>query len=345
MQKYILRLSFLLAGVALLAACGGGSSATLSSDDIAVVGDQHITQEQYNELLAQAKLSFKQNGRTFPKQGTTDFEAVKTEVINLLVQESEREQRAQTEGIKITNQQISNRLASIKKQYFGGDQKKYLAQLKKEQLTEAQVRQSIKQQLIAEALENKVTGNIKVTDAEVHNYYKNHAQSYASPESRSVRYILVKSKPTADQLYNQLKNGTSKTWCTLAKKYSLDPSSKGNCGQSSFTKGQTVAVFDKLLFSAPDNQVQKPIHSPQYGWFVIEPTSKVKQKSVTPEAKVTSSIRQTLLGQKKTTAVNNWASGLQKSYCKGSKIAYQTGYQPSPDPCAPPATTNATTTG
>lgn len=346
MQKLILRLSFLLVAAALLAACGGsGSSASLSSDDVAVVGDQHISQDQYNELLAQAKLSFKQNGRAFPKQGTTDFEAVKTQVIDLLVQESEREQRAASEGIKVTDKQISNRLASIKKQYFGGDQKKYLAQLKKEQLTEAQVRQSIKQQLIAEALENKVTSNIKVTDADVHTYYQQHQQSYSSPESRSVRYILVKSKPTADQIYAQLQNGTDKTWCTLAKKYSLDPSSKGSCGVGSFTKGQTVAVFDKLLFSAPINKVQKPIHSAQYGWFVLEPTSKVKPKSISSEAKVASSIRQTLLSQKKTTAVNNWASDLQKSYCKGSQISYQTGYQPSPDPCTPPTTTNATTTG
>ena len=51
------------------------------------------------------------------------------------------------------------------------------------------------------------------------------------------------------------------------------------------------------------------------------------------------------MAQKKTTAVNNWASDLQKSFCKGSKISYQTGYQPSPDPCAPPTSTNATTTG
>ena len=35
-----------------------------------------------------------------------------------------------------------------------------------------------------------------------------------------------------------------------------------------------------------------------------------------------------------------------KSYCKGGKIKYQAGYQPTPDPCASLATaTNTTTTG
>src|ERR1700750_845092 len=80
MQKHTLRLSMLLASAllfaAFLAACGGGgSSSFVSSDDVAVVGGQEITKQQYAQLLAQAKLSFKQNGRAFPKQGTTEYEA------------------------------------------------------------------------------------------------------------------------------------------------------------------------------------------------------------------------------------------------------------------------------
>lgn len=347
MRKHIIRLSSLLAGAALLAvllaACGGSSGASLASDDVAVVGNQHITQQQYDQLLAQAKLSFKANGRAFPKQGSTEYEAVRTQVIGLLVQEAEREQRAASEGIKITDQQIANRLAAIKKQYFGGSQKKYLAQLKKQQLTQAQVSQSIRQQLIADALENKVTGDIKVSDSDVHTYYKQHLQAYSQPESRNVNYILVKSQQTANSLFTQLKSGTAKTWCTLAKKYSLDPGSKQSCGKGTFTKGRTVPEFDKVLFSAPTNKVQPPIHSKQYGWFVIEPTSTIKAKSLTPEATVAAEIRQTLLGQKKTTAVNDWVTKLQKSYCSG-KISYRAGYAPSPDPCTV-TTTNATTTG
>ena len=115
MQKRTFRLSMLLASAllfaALLAACGGGSSSSsVSSDDVAVVGGTQITKQQYAQLLAQAKLSFKQNGRAFPKQGTTEYEAVKAQVMNLLVQEQEREHEAKTLGIVVTDKQITNRL-------------------------------------------------------------------------------------------------------------------------------------------------------------------------------------------------------------------------------------------
>ncbi len=343
MQKHMFRLSILLAGAALLAACGGGGSGSLSGSDVALVGKSHITKKQFDDLMAQAKLSFKQNGRAFPKAGTTEYAAVKTQVVNLLVQQSERQQRADSLGIKITDKQVSDRLDQIKKQYFGGSQKKYLAQLKKQELTEAQVRESIKGQLIATALENKVTKSIKVSDGEVHDYYLQHSQDYAKAQSRDVRYILVKSKQTADQLYGQLKNAPDKTWCTLAKKYSLDPSSKSSCGNGNFSKGQTVPEFDKVLFSAPNRKVHTPVHNAQYGWFVIEPTSIIHPRSVTPEKTVAAQIRQTILDQKKTTAVNDWATGLTKSFC--SQVSYQADFTPSPDPCTAGTTTNATTTG
>jgi SurA N-terminal domain/PPIC-type PPIASE domain len=344
MQKHILRLSFLLAGAAMLAACGGGgSSSSLSGDDVAVVGNQHITQAQFAAMMLQAKQAFKTNGRAFPKQGTTDYETVKSQVVNLLVQQAEEEEKAAAEGITVTNQQISNRLDAIKKQYFSGSQAKYLAAIKKQNLTDAQVHQEIKLQLIQTALEDKATKTITISDSDVHNYYQQHQSDYSKAQSRDVRYILVKTQASAEQLFKQLQSGSKQTWCTLAKKYSLDPGSKNACGQGSFTKGQTVPEFDKVLFSAPTNKVHAPIHNAQYGWFVLEPTSAVKPSSVTPEAKVAATIRQSLLQTQKQTAVQNFAASLQKSYCSG-KIKYESGYQPSPDPCTV-TTTNATTTG
>ena len=330
---------------ALLAGCGGGGSASLKKDDVAVAGKVHVTKAEYDALLAQAQRSFKQQGRPFPKQGTTEYETVKSQAVTLLIQQAEREAKADSMGIKITNADVDKRLAEIKKQYFQNKESKYQAQLKKQHLTDASVRNDIRSQLISEAVFNKVTSSVKVSDSEVHDYYTTHPQLYTQPQSRDVRYILVKKKSDADSVYAQVKSGGDAAWCRLAKKYAKDASGQ-NCGKATFTKGQTVAAFDTVAFSQPTKVVHAPIYDPtQYkSWFVIEPLSSVKPRQSTPEKQVATSIKQQLLQTKKNQAMTDWVSSTTKSFCSGSQIKYQVGYTPSPDPCAV-TTTSATSTG
>ncbi|HEX4677928.1 MAG TPA: SurA N-terminal domain-containing protein [Gaiellaceae bacterium] len=330
----------------LLAGCGGGSSASLSSGDVAVVGDIHVTKPQFDALIAQAQRSFQQQNRPFPKQGTTEYQTVKGQAITLLVQQAEREAKASSMGIKISTSDIDKRLTQIIKQYFHGKQSEYKAQLKKQKLTDTQVRNDIRSQLISEAVFNKVTSSATVSNSEIHAYYVAHPQLYSQPQSRDVRYILVKQKADAESVYRQVKAGGDKAWCTLAKKYAKDASGQ-NCGKATFTKGQTVAAFDKIAFSQPTKVVHAPIYDPtQYkSWFVIEPLGAVKPRQSTPEKQVSTSIKQQLLQTKKNQAMTDWVASTTKSFCSGSKIKYQAGYTPSPDPCTVTTTTNATTTG
>jgi peptidyl-prolyl cis-trans isomerase C len=330
----------------ILAGCGGGSSASLSSGDVAVVGNVHVTKPQFDALIAQAQRSFKQQNRPFPKQGTTDYETVKGQAITLLVQQAEREAKATSMGIKISNSDVDKRLTQIIKQYFHGKQSEYKAQLKKQKLSDTQVRNDIRSQLISEAVFNKVTSSATVSNSEIHDYYVAHPQLYSQPQSRDVRYILVKKKADAESVYAQVKAGGDKAWCTLAKKYAKDASGQ-NCGKATFTKGQTVAAFDKIAFSQPTKVVHAPIYDPtQYkSWFVIEPLANVKPRQSTPEKQVATSIKQQLSQTKKNQAMTDWVSSTTKSFCSGSKIKYQAGYKPSPDPCTVTTTTNATTTG
>jgi parvulin-like peptidyl-prolyl isomerase len=274
--------------------------------------------------------------------------------VTLLVQQAEREEKATSDGVKVTDKQIDARLVQIKKQYFpcndpkAKDQaqcreKKYQAQLKTQHLTNEQVRQDIRAQLISEAVFNKVTKGVTVSDSDVHDYYIGHPQLYSRAQTRDVRHILVKTKASADSIYAQLKAGNTQTWCTLAKKFSQDPSSKDACGKLTVSKGQTVAEFDKVAFTQRTNVVHAPVHNAQYGWFVIEPLSNIHPRSTTPEKQVSATIKQQLVQQKKNQAMTDWVSSLSKDFCSGSKIKYQVGYKPSPDPCAS-TTTNATTT-
>ena len=331
---------------ALLAGCGSSSSAKLGNDDIAVVGGQHVSQKAFVALLARAKHSYQQQGQKFPKQGTTQYETVKGQVVSLLVQEAEREQEAASMGIKVTDKQVADRLDQIKKQYFGGSETKYQAQLKKQGITDDAVRNDIKAQLVSEGIFNKVTKDAKVSKQEIHDYYTSHKSLYQQPETRDVRYILVgKNKATAESVYRQLQAGNVQTWCTLAKKYAKDSSGQ-NCGKATFTKGQTVAAFDQIAFSQPTKVVHAPIYDPtQYkSWFVIEPLTPVKPRQSTPEKQVATSIKQQLQQTKKNQAMTDWVSSTTKGFCSGSQIKYQVGYTPSPDPCTV-TTTNATTTG
>ncbi len=339
-------LIILAAGV--LAGCGGGgSSAKLSPDDVAVVGSTHITTADLATNLNRAKIGYKQQGQTFPKQGSDNYQTVRDSVVTLLVEQAELTEKASSMGITVTNADITARFDFLKKQYFGGSEKKLLAAAKKQGYDSAAAvrRDVIKPQLVSEKVQKQIVKDVKVSDADVDAYYKSNPSLYSQPESRDIRYILVgKSKATAQSVYRQLANGTDKTWCTLAKRYAKDSSGQ-NCGKATFSKGQTVPIFDTTAFTSPAGKVVKPFFDPtQYkAWFVIEPLGPVKPKSTTPEKQVAAQIRQTLLGNKQKQAISDFSKSLTKSYCSGSKIRYQVGYAPLQDPCTA-TTTNATTT-
>jgi parvulin-like peptidyl-prolyl isomerase len=326
-------LSPLVLVVALVAGCGGGGggSADLQSDDAAVVGDSHVAKSEIDNLMSQAKLSYKSQGRTFPKVGTSEYTQIRNQAVTLLVQQAERETKADDMGVKVSDADVNKRLDQIKKQYFGGSQKKYEQQLKKQHLTDTQVRKEIRTQLISEGVFKKVTTKIKVSSDDVHSYYIQHPQLYAQPQSRDVRHILVKSKALADQIRSQLANGAD--FAKLAKKYSQDPGSKSQGGKLTVSKGQTVPPFDKAAFSLKTNEISQPVKT-TYGWHIIQPLSNVRPRKTTPEKQVKSSIEQQLVQQKKNEAMTAWVNSLTKSYCKGDKIKYQVGFKPSPDPCA-----------
>jgi len=323
----------LLAALVAVLAAGCGSSSgpkSVESDSVAVVGDQPVTKVAFTALIAQAKKSYTAQKRPFPKQGTQQYKTLQDQAIQYLIQREEFEQKAGDLGVDVSDGQVDKRLTQIKKQYFGGSDPKYRKQLKAQGLTEAQVRDDIRAQLISEGIFKKVTNNVKVTDADAKAYYTSHLSQYSQPESRDVRHILVNSKKLADDIEGQLKSGGN--FAALAKKYSKDPGSAAQSGKLTVSRGQTVPPFDKAAFSLKTNQVSAPVKT-QYGWHIIEPLSAVKKAKQTPFTQVEASIKQQLSQQKKNDAMTKWVDQTRKDFCNG-KLSYQVGYQPLPDPCA-----------
>src|SRR5437867_11606638 len=278
-----LTITFLLAAVAaVLAGCGGGGG-QVPSGAVAQVDNQTITQSQFDQLLEQAKRSYKIQKRPFPKAGTTDYEALKTQAVAYLVQRAEFAQEADNLGVSVSDKEINDRLTQIKKQFLGGSEARYQKQLKQQGLTEAQVKDDIKNELIQEKIFKKVTADAKVGDADVKKYYDQHNSQYGTPEQRDVAHILVKNKSLADKLYDRLKAGAS--FAALAKKYSQDPGSKTNGGKLTISKGQTVPQFDHVAFALQTGALSKPVHT-QFGWHIIQALKPTTPRKSTPFSQV-----------------------------------------------------------
>jgi foldase protein PrsA len=328
-MRYLKPTLLLATSAAVLAGCGGNSS--VPSSAVATCGNQTITNEQYNSLIDQAKRSYKVQKRAFPKAGSTEYETLKNQAVGYLVQRCEFADEANTLGIKITDKQVADRLAQIKKQYFSNSETKYKAQLKTQGLSEQQVTDDIKAQLVSELIFKKVTSNVKVDDPAVKKYYDSHLSQYGTPEQRDIAHILVKKKPLADSLYAQIKAGAD--FGTLAKKYSQDPGSKAQGGKLTISKGQTVAPFDAMAFVLKTGAVSRPVKT-EFGYHIIKALGPIKPAKTTPFKQVKESIRQQLLQQQKNTAMTTWVNKVKKDFA--GKVHYQAGY-------APPTTTSGAT--
>jgi foldase protein PrsA len=334
-----LRLFGFVALPLLIVGCGGTSTASLGSDDVAVVGTHEITKDQFQQLMARAKKSYDAQKRPFPKPGSTEYEQLKGQAITFLVQQAEVEEQGSSLGVDVSDKDVDKEIARYKKQFYGGSDARYEKAVKQQGLTDEQARQAIRQQLISQRVFKKVTGDVKVSDSDIKAYYNSHKSQYVQPESRDVRHILVPKKSLADSLYAQLKSGAD--FAKLAKRYSKDPGSAANGGKLTVSKGQTVPEFDKTAFSLKKGELSKPIKT-QYGYHIIQALSGIKPATTTTLEKVRASIRQQLEQQRKNDKITKWLEDTKKDYCNG-KIKYQVGYQPNPDPCATLTGTTATT--
>src|SRR6185312_6355939 len=220
--------SLMLAAAALavltVVAAGCGGTDEVPPDAVAVVDGTPISKSTLDELLTRTKKTYAAQKRQFPKAGTPEYQSLQTQAVAFLVQRAEYAREADKLGVKVTDAQIQKKVDDVKKQYFGGNQKKFEAGLKAQSYTLAALRDDARAQLVSEGIYKDITGNAKISDAEAQQYYDQNIDRYKVAESRVVRHILVKTKNEADQIRSEIEGGAD--FATLAKEKSQDPGSK-----------------------------------------------------------------------------------------------------------------------
>jgi parvulin-like peptidyl-prolyl isomerase len=316
----------LFALIALVAVgCGtSSSSGDVPPDSVAVVGDRTIKKSEFEDLVKYAKRSYSAQKRDFPKTGTQEYAQIRDQAVRFLVQRAQFEVKAEDLDIDVSDGAVDKRIEDYKKERHKGSDEKFRQELEQQGLTEEDAREIIRANLVQEAIYNKITADVKVSDKQIRSHYDKNKAQYATPETRLVRHVLVKQKPLADRLYNQLRDRGA-DWGAIAKRYSQDPGSKNKGGRYNGTKGQLLPEFEKVAFSIDTNQVAKPVKT-QAGWHIIQALEPVKPGSTTPFKQVKESIRQQLLQDMKNKKMEDWVADMRKDL--EDDTAYQVGYKP-----------------
>lgn len=332
------RITALLAALALgvlAASCGGGddqSAPDVPADAVAVVGGREIPKSDYERLLAQAQATYEARKQEFPVAGTPEYAALRTAIVKSLVEQTEFEVGAEELGVEVTDEEVEKELENLKQQFFQGDEDAYLAELKKQGLTEEQVKNDIRNtRLLPQKVFEAVTKDVKVTDQQIQDFYNENKTQFETPASREVRHILVKTKAKAEMIHRQLENGAS--FAQLAKKYSQDPSSKNSGGKFTAQQGTLVAPFETAAFGLETGELSGPIKT-QFGWHIITVTTTPAR--TTPFSEAESQIISSQLAAKRQTAFTEWSDKALKSWEKRTVYAN--------DDLKPPATTAAAAT-
>ena len=338
MKRVIVAAMVLLAFAASAVVLAGCGEKSVPSGSIAVVGDVSITQEQFDDVIAQAKASYEAQGVDFPAAGTPEYDKLKASVVDYLVQTELISQKAVEMGVEVTSAEVDERVAAIVDQI--GGQKKYDALLKKQGVTEEDLRAQLEVQMLQDKVRTKVGEDVTVTAEQVKDFFDdpdNKAQ-FDVPDSVDARHILVKTKAKALAVQRLLKADSSDAnWKKVAKEYSIDPGSKGSGGDlGTSPKGRMVKEFEDEAFTIKVGTISDPVKT-QFGYHIIEVTKKTPGSTTTfEEAKTGIEERLKLEGQ---AAV--WEKWLEEAETAAA-IVYVTGFDPTvlivtPSPAATPA--------
>lgn len=320
-QSGNLRLRLTLSGVLLallvaLTGCpktGGASGA----DVMAKVNSYKIMRSEVDKAFN------KQVAGTPQKLTSEQEQALRLQILQQIVNLQLYLQRAEKLGIVATDEEIDSRLnkSSYTKEEFA-------KKLQEAGVTEEDVRQDIRRNLIIEKLFNKeIASKVSISDADIQNYYKEHRSQFNVIEPQYyLAHIYVSSLPNAPSgniagkaqndaqahdkirmIYNRLESGED--FAQVAAKYSEDQDTARSGGELGATpesqlKNTDPATRDAVLKLKPNQfteviPVVNPATQKVLGYRIVKLLGKeaAGQRDVN-DPQVQQAIRNTLRNQR-----------------------------------------------
>ena len=343
-----LRLIPILA-VAGAAATVAGCGDDVPSNSVAKVGDSTIEKKEFDRWLKNAASGQAQGGQAaipdppdfkncvaglkkqpapqgagkqseaqLKKQCRQQYDQLKNEVMQFLIQAEWVQQEAEERDVKVSDAEVKKSFEDQKKQAFPkpADYQKFL---KDSGMSEQDILFRVKLDTLQTKLTQEVTKDkVKITDEDISEYYEKNKKRFAQPERRDLNVVLTKTKAKANQAKSQLDDG--KSFKAVSKQFSIDEASKAQGGKlPDVSKGQQEKALDTAVFKAKRGDISGPIKT-QFGFYVFE-VDKIKASSQQSLAQAKETIRNLLRSQREQKALDSFVKDFREKYKEKTKCA------------------------
>ncbi len=307
-----------------IAIAEGLGSPSVPSGDVAKVQDvpdelATVSKEEFDHVMAQQVAGAKL--KKPPAPGSKKYEEMKKKALEELLDQIWISGEAEELGVKVTNKQVEEELAQIKKQSFPSPSA-YQKFLKESKFTEEDVNDRVELQVLITAIKEQVSSEAPTpSSSEVKSYYETEkAKQFTEKESRDVRIIVNEDKAKVDAAKKALEKDHSPAgWKAAATKYSADPTSKAKGGlQAGVTEEFLQEPLKKAIFGSATGELVGPDkYEKNYILLEVVKLNPAKVKKL-PEVKA--QIEETLKAEKQQEFFSEFVSDYQskwqsRTYC------------------------------
>jgi foldase protein PrsA len=288
-------------------------------DDLSAVSQEEFD-HAIEQQVAQAKL------KKTPARDSQKFEEIKEAALGELLDQIWIRGQAEELGITITDKQVEEELAQIKKQSFPG-KGAFEKFLKESKFSEEDVNDRVELQVLSTAIQEQVSGETPApSESEVSDYYEaEKASQFTEKESRDVRIIINKDKAEVEAAKKALEDDNSPAnWKKVATKYSSDPTSKSKGGlQEGITEEFLKGDLKAAIFDSATGEIKGPTKF-ETNWILTE-VVKLNPAKVKALAEVKAQIEETLKGEQQQAFFAEFVSDYEtkwrsRTHCAGGYV-------------------------
>jgi parvulin-like peptidyl-prolyl isomerase len=247
----------------------GIGSPSVPSGDVALVQDipdevGHISKETLDRAILQQAAEGKL--KKTPEPGSDKYEELKEAALGEILERTWIFGEAEELGVSVTDKQVEDELATIKKSNFSapGAYDKFL---KESHFTQQDVNERVELQLLSTKVQEAVNAEAPPpSEGQIENYYNENKESqFTEEESRDVRVVINKDQSKVEAAKKALEADNSPdSWKVVAKKYSIDPTSKTKGGlQEGISEKLVKGPLKAAIFDTPTGQLAGPVQFEQ----------------------------------------------------------------------------------